>query len=462
MSRGISNNSQIACVLVGMPARGKTYISQKVCRYLTWLGIKTKVFNVGNFRRELCGAKQSNTFFDPKNESGQKQRKEAANMALMAMLEWYEKEDGIVGIYDATNSTLERRKWLNDTLSEKGIQAFFIESICEDESVVAANILEVKLNSPDYNGMPADEAVADFQARIAQYESQYQTIVEKDYSFIKLINVGSQVIVNLVKGYLESRIVYYLMNLHIRNRKIYMSRHGESMYNLDGKLGGDSDLSPRGQLYAKILPELIKEKLGDKDLVVWTSTLKRTIQTSEFLPYPKQSRKSLDELDAGVCDGLTYEQVEEKYPEDFARRDDDKFNYRYRGGESYRDVVLRLEPIIMDLERQEDILIVGHQAIIRCLYGYFMNYKQEDLPYIKIPLHTLIELTPKAYFCEEKFYKADIPAVDTHRAKPTEKKKPITQLEIGSGGEIPSPLLSNSINSNDLSSIKSNPSHINI
>lgn len=34
-----------------------------------------------------------------------------------------------------------------------------------------------------------------------------------------------------------------------------------------------------------------------------------------------------------------------------------------------------------------------------------MNYNQEDLPYIKIPLHTLIELTPKAYYCEEKFYK---------------------------------------------------------
>lgn len=34
-------------------------------------------------------------------------------------------------------------------------------------------------------------------------------------------------------------------------------------------------------------------------------------------------------------------------------------NYRYRGGESYRDVVIRLEPIIMELERSEDILIVG-------------------------------------------------------------------------------------------------------
>jgi broad specificity phosphatase PhoE len=32
------------------------------------------------------------------------------------------------------------------------------------------------------------------------------------------------------------------------------------------------------------------------------------------------------------------------------------------GGESYRDVVVRLEPVIMELERQENILIVGHQV----------------------------------------------------------------------------------------------------
>lgn len=34
------------------------------------------------------------------------------------------------------------------------------------------------------------------------------------------------------------------------------------------------------------------------------------------------------------------------------------------GGESYRDVVVRLEPVIMELERQGDILIIGHQ--VRC------------------------------------------------------------------------------------------------
>jgi 6-phosphofructo-2-kinase/fructose-2,6-biphosphatase 2 len=67
--------------------------------------------------------------------------------------------------------------------------------------------------------------------------------------------------------------------------------------------------------------------------------------------------------------------------------------------------VLRLEPVIMELERHENILIIGHQAILRCIYAYFMNYNHEDLPYIKIPLHTVIELTPKAYGCEEKRFK---------------------------------------------------------
>lgn len=58
----------------------------------------------------------------------------------------------------------------------------------------------------------------------------------------------------------------------------------------------------------------------------------------------------------------------------------------------------------MELERQENILIVGHQAVLRCLHAYFFHDKHEELPYIKIPLHTLIELTPRAYACEEKRY----------------------------------------------------------
>jgi 6-phosphofructo-2-kinase/fructose-2,6-biphosphatase 2 len=43
------------------------------------------------------------------------------------------------------------------------------------------------------------------------------------------------------------------------------------------------------------------------------------------------------------------------------------------GGESYRDVVVRLEPVIMELERQENILIIGHQVgmkVVECLQPF--------------------------------------------------------------------------------------------
>lgn len=195
-----------------------------MCRYLTWLGIKTKVFNVGNYRRKLHGANLPHTFFDPHNPVGEQQRREAAAAALQDMLGWFDKEQGIVAIYDATNSTYQRRKWLHEELTKHEILVLFIESICQDESLILNNIKDVKLSSPDYVNMDPDAAADDFKARIHHYEELYQTITEEDYTYIKLINVGSQVIINMIQGYLESRIVYYLMNLHIAPRKIYFSR----------------------------------------------------------------------------------------------------------------------------------------------------------------------------------------------------------------------------------------------
>lgn len=75
--------------------------------------------------------------------------------------------------------------------------------------------------------------------------------------------------------------------------------------------------------------------------------------------------KTLDELDAGICDELTYEEIASKYPKEFMERDVDKFMYRYPRGESYEDVIARLEPVIMEMERQDSILVVCHQAVIR-------------------------------------------------------------------------------------------------
>ena len=52
-------------------------------------------------------------------------------------------------------------------------------------------------------------------------------------------------------------------------RVIYISRHGESMYNLENRLGGNPDLSPQGMKYAKALGNYINN-LEIEDLKVKT------------------------------------------------------------------------------------------------------------------------------------------------------------------------------------------------
>lgn len=93
-----------------------------------------------------------------------------------------------------------------------------------------SNILEVKTTSPDYKGQDPEAAARDFRNRIRNYEKVYQTIDEdeKDLTYVKLINVGRQVVVNQIRDYLQSRVVYYLMNLHIKPRSIWLSRVGKS------------------------------------------------------------------------------------------------------------------------------------------------------------------------------------------------------------------------------------------
>ena len=49
----------------------------------------------------------------------------------------------------------------------------------------------------------------------------------------------------------------------------------------------------------------------------------------------------------GECEAMTYEEIQQKFPKEFALRDQDKFHYRYPKGESYEDLIHRLEPVIM-------------------------------------------------------------------------------------------------------------------
>lgn len=65
--------------------------------------------------------------------------------------------------------------------------------------------------------------------------------------------------------------------------------------------------------------------------------------------------------------------MQEKYPQEFAWRDQDKLRYRYPWGESYIDIMNRLEPILTELESENNLLVISHQAVLRCILGYFLN-----------------------------------------------------------------------------------------
>nr|XP_034370202.1 6-phosphofructo-2-kinase/fructose-2,6-bisphosphatase 1-like isoform X1 [Arvicanthis niloticus] len=394
-------NSPTMVIMVGLPARGKTYISTKLTRYLNWIGTPTKMFNLDNMEAQLI-------------------RKQCALAALKDVHKYLSHEEGHVAVFDATNTTRERRSLILQFAKEHGYKVFFIESICNDPDIIAENIRQVKLDSPDYVDCDKEKAMEDFLKRIECYEINYQPLDEKldsHLSYIKIFSMGTRYMVNRVQDHIQSRIAYYLMNIHVTPRSIYLCRHGESELNLRGRIGGDSGLSAQGKEYAYALANFIRSQ-GISSLKVWTSHMKRTIQTAEALGVPYEQWKALNEIDAGVCEEMTYEEIQEHYPEEFALRDQDKYYYRYPRGESYEDLVQRLEPVIMELEQQENVLVICHQAVMRCLLAYFLDKSSDELPYLKCPLHTVLKLTPVAYGCRVESIYLNVETVNTHWDKP--------------------------------------------
>lgn len=397
------DHAPLVLVMVGLPARGKTYVGRKLGRYLTWLGYRTRVFNIGEYRRQKLGSHHRQDFFDPQNEEGRRARNEVADMAMTDVVAFL-LAGGEVAIYDATNTTRARRRHLRERCEAAKLQVVFVESVCEDPTIIEANIRETKLTSPDYEGVEPDVAVRDFRARIEHYARVYEPLHEDEGAYIKLIDVGRVIVVHDIQGYLPGRLVFFLMNLHLVRRPIWLTRHGQSEDNAHGRIGGDSGLTARGEAYATALAAFVREN-SIRPPVVWCSTLKRTIQTVRHLPMPAIHWRALDEIDAGACDGMTYGEIEAKMPNEFEARKRDKLRYRYPRGESYQDVVARLEPVLIELERQQaPVLVVAHQAVLRALYAYFMEKAPEECLHMDIPLHTVLELVPGPYaFAEQRY-----------------------------------------------------------
>lgn len=416
-----TNGDKVVLVMVGLPGTGKTHIARRVARYLEYFhGARTRTFNLAEYRRRKFGPKADVSFFDAENGEGLTARQALAVEAMEDLKTWMQSENtlGRVAVFDGTNSTKERRSWILQELNEYvGQKVIFIESICEDEGLIRSNIHETQLRMPDYEGMSEEDAVADFLARREQYKRNYASVEDQSQRWIKVIDSGRQVVANRIEGFLPGRVLNYLMCLHTTPHSIYLSRHGQSEYNEAGKIGGDSGLTMRGKEYAAALAEyasehICKDENGEPVRArLWTSSMRRTIETASLIPHPvledgwvqmrPRQWRALDELYAGQCDGMTYKEIEEFMPEEFSARSADKVGYRYPRGESYLDVITRLDPVLHELERQKGpVLIVGHQGILRIIAAYFTGLSRAEAVTSSMPLHTVVKLTPSTYGCE--------------------------------------------------------------
>lgn len=166
----------LVIAMVGLPARGKSYIVKMIIRYLTWSGFESEVFNVGSYRRKLGLAAAESNFFDASNSSAHKLREQMAMAVQDMMYAWLHEGDGIkkrVAIFDATNTTRARRMMLAQRSRAENAFLLYVESICTDEVVLRRNY-ELKLKNDDYKGMDQKVALNDFIERVRAYERVYE------------------------------------------------------------------------------------------------------------------------------------------------------------------------------------------------------------------------------------------------------------------------------------------------
>lgn len=402
---------------------------------------------------------QSASFFDPSNTKAALMREQCAMDTLDELLDYILEGNGSVGILDATNSTLERRKVIMKKIRERAgpeLNVLFLESRCVDENLLESN-MRLKLSGPDYKDKDPVAALDDFKKRVAIYEKNYVPLGEyeekQNMPYIQMIDVGRKVISHQIKGFLMAQANYYLLNFNLAPRTIWITRHGLSQDNVSGKIGGDSDLSEEGELYARALTKFMDSQRAEWDMkqmhklrhshfppqegdvtppnphyqpnadneleipqkafCVWTSMLKRSIQTAKYFDeeeYDTKQMKMLDELSAGMMEGLTYASIANAHPAEYALRKKDKLHYRYPGpgGEGYLDIINRLRPVIVELERMEDhVLLVGHRSVARVLLAYFRGLKREEVADLDVPIGMLYCLEPKPYGVEFRAFKWD-------------------------------------------------------
>jgi len=159
-------------------------------------------------------------------------------------------------------------------------------------------------------------------------------------------------------------------------------RHGLTEYNVTRRFAGSSDveLSPLGcQQVAKL-----RERLADQPVdCVYCSDLRRARVTAEMLTdgrdVPVTACLELREVDYGECEGLTFSQIKERYPEVAERVVAPDKGLEFPGGESFAamvDRITRFKERLAQHAASDNVLIVSHSGPLRSLVCSLLGISQ--------------------------------------------------------------------------------------
>lgn len=162
--------------------------------------------------------------------------------------------------------------------------------------------------------------------------------------------------------------------------RILFARHGETDWNVAKRVQGTTDipLNENGIRQAGLLCENLK-KDSIKLFRIYSSSQKRALTTAEIVGasyhVPVKVISGLEELNHGIFEGHTWEEIESLYPDKLKKWQSDKRYNKAPGGESYQDLLERLfsaldrimEDAKEDTDSGRDILILTHGAVILSL-----------------------------------------------------------------------------------------------
>ena len=147
---------------------------------------------------------------------------------------------------------------------------------------------------------------------------------------------------------------------------VFVLRHGETYANVDKRYSGfsESDLTEKGKFQIQKMKEILVDKKFDK---VYCSPSSRTRETAKILGVKCTINENLREMNFGMFEEMTYDEIMEKYPKEGNEFYSNWGKYRIPEGESFIDVNKRVRTFFDSIKKDENILIITHGGWIRAL-----------------------------------------------------------------------------------------------